>query len=109
MKKELVLWKADVVGLLGWVDDTICALLQGTLKLSRVSNVMSQEDIDNHQGYDVCWLRGELMGKLFVVGYEMGNVDVAIVLLYQDILSYLIPAICSALAHASSCVGLTHL
>lgn len=43
-----------------------------------------------YQGYDVSGLGREPMCQLFVVGYEMSDVDVAVVLLDQDILPNLI-------------------
>ena len=43
-----------------------------------------------YQGDDVGWLIVQAVGDLFVVCDEMGNVDVAIILLGKDIFPYLI-------------------
>ena len=43
-----------------------------------------------YQRNDLGGVLSELVGKLFVVGDEVGNVDVAVVLLHQDIFTDLV-------------------
>ena len=43
--------------------------------------------ISTYERYDVRWLCRKLVRKLFVVGDQVGNIDVAVVLFDKDILS----------------------
>ena len=43
-----------------------------------------------YQGDCICWFGLELMCQFFVVGYQVGNVNVAVVLFDEDIFSNLI-------------------
>ena len=84
-------WEAEVICFLRRINDTICALLQCCLKLYKVSDMQLLVLAYTDERYYLGWLGGKLMGKLFVVRYEMCNVDIAVVLLHEYILPYLIP------------------
>ena len=56
------------------VDDTLCALLERSLE---------KRD-------DVCGVARDFVCKFFIVGDQMGNVDIAEVLLDQDVLANLV-------------------
>jgi len=57
---------------------------------------MMMEQIGSHERDCVCGLSDELVSQLFVVGDEMCDIHVAVVLLDQNILLYLISAVSSA-------------
>jgi hypothetical protein len=45
---------------------------------------------NTHQRNDLGWLRCELVSELLVIGDQVRNVDIAVILFYQDILPKLI-------------------
>ena len=47
---------------------------------------------DTYEGYYLRWFTCQPMRQFFVVGDEMRNVNIAVVLLYKNIFSYLISA-----------------
>mgnify|MGYP001233477074 CR=1 FL=1 len=69
------------------------ALFQSRLELCIISDQILNNKLHcTNQRNDVGRLCGKLVGKLFVVRDEVRNINVAVVLLYQDVLSQLIPA-----------------
>lgn len=94
MQEQLVRGKDDIS--LGWEDDTLCALLKGSLKLDRNLATSAFEYIDRHsyQRDNICGFGGELMSQLFIVRDQVSNVNIAVKLLHQRILSKLI-SICT--------------
>ena len=90
MYEELVLGEADVVGFFGWVDNAVGALLQRAFELRTVNLYSPHEKCGKYQGNDVCRLCCEFMRQLLVVRYEVRDVDIAVVLLDQDVFADLI-------------------
>ena len=52
--------------------------------------VKGREGSASNQGYDIRRLGRKLMGEFFVVGYQMRNVHITVVLLYKNVLSNLV-------------------
>lgn len=59
----------------------------------KVSLLLCQEPSFTYQGNDLSRILMKFMGQLFIIGDEMGNVNIAVILLYEHILAYLISAI----------------
>lgn len=66
------------------------ALLQGGFKLVCVSTGPDSQWEWLYQWDCICWFGLELMCQFFIVGYQMGDVNVAVVLFYEDVLPDLI-------------------
>lgn len=43
-----------------------------------------------YEGYDFCWVLSEIVCKLWTVADEMRDIDIAVVLLQEHVLAYLI-------------------
>lgn len=79
-----------------WVvgeDDSVCALLQSALKLFRDVSTCAERSghaCSAHQRDDLCGLGCQLVRQLLVEVDQIVDVDIAVVLLQQRILSQLI-------------------
>lgn len=76
---------------LGGIDDTLCARLQRRLKLWIVSMGSLEKEMGACQRNDFGGILRQLVRKLFVVADEVRNVDVAVVLLHEHVLTDLFP------------------
>lgn len=85
-----MLREAEVVSFLGGVDDAVGALLQRGFELLVVSLIPGCSTGVGYQGYCICWLGLQPMCQFFIVGNQMGDVDVAVILLHQHVLPYLV-------------------
>lgn len=72
----------------------MCAFFEGSFKLSKVSYRVSHfsSTTDSHQRYEFRWLSGKFVGQLLVVRDEMSDVNVAVELLSENVLTNLISA-----------------
>lgn len=102
MQEQLVRGKDDVS--LGREDDTLCALLKGSLKLDKNLATSAFQYIDrySYQRDDICGLGGELMSQLFIVRDQVSNINIAVKLLHQRILSELISTCTNPLVYHDS-------
>lgn len=79
-----------------WVvgeDDSVCALLQSALKLFRGVSTCAKGSghaCSAHQRDDLCGLGRQLVRQLLVEVDQIVDVDIAVILLQQRILSQLI-------------------
>jgi hypothetical protein len=80
-------WEHDIS--LRGVDDALCALLESCLELDAKTISMKFKDGDRKTDKrdDICRLGGEFVSQFLVVGDQVGDIDVAVVLLYKDILA----------------------
>jgi hypothetical protein len=71
------------------VDNALCALLESCLKLDakNISMEIKGGDRATDKRNDICRLGGEFVRQFLVVGDQVGDIDVAVVLLYKDILT----------------------
>lgn len=107
MEEELVLGYGNFVGVLGGKHYSVGTLFEGGFELVFLVKHNGCMALKSYQRYNVCGLRLELMRELFIVGYQVGYIDVAIVLLHQDILSDLISRMSHQyifLAHEVHCI-----
>lgn len=88
MEQKLMFWELDV--LLRGVYDALSAGLEGGFELSSSGDASADIARATYQRYDLCWVLREVLRELVVVDYEMGDIDVAVVLLHQNILPDLI-------------------
>lgn len=91
MKKQLMFWKDDVFR--RGIDDTLGALFQcGFELLIRLEYVIEPTPGATYEGNDLRRLRNKSVCQLFVEGNEMPNVDIAVILFQENILSDLVSA-----------------
>lgn len=88
--KEELMWGKGNVPLRG-IDDSLGALFQGRLELGMWSEGYKGEHIARtDQGDDVGGFSGEFVGQFLVVGDQVGDVNVTVVLLDKHILPELV-------------------
>lgn len=75
------------------VEDALCAYLECRFKLVNDQHAMIYSpSLCSYQRNNVCGLIAETMSQLFIILYQMRNIDVAIVLFRQHVLPYLVSA-----------------
>lgn len=100
-----MLGKAEFVGFLRGVDNAMGALLQSRFELVSVSSMSYRPQCRPYQRNSIRWLCLQLVRQFFVVGYQVRNVNIAVVLLYQHVLSDMISIRTDSVRDASSTSG----
>ena len=78
-ERELAFWEGKTMR---WVHSLIAAS-----NCACSVNCSRKRMISTYERYDVRWLCRKLVRKLFVVGDQVGNIDITVVLFDKDVLS----------------------
>jgi len=61
---------------LSWVDNLLCALLEGILELRQVRMGVESFSYRTDNRYNLGWFSIQPAGKLFIVGDEVCDIDI---------------------------------